>query len=181
MKHITIKIGSLNDARYDACVKSQRAWLDMEYECIDNIRAIQLLTEANDKYGGVNSVDEIMEKPYIAPDYIRCYALSLQPEILYCDSDVEIFDIPPDFRERPGMEFHPHTELHNTGIIWNGNRPDIFGELCRYWFTQKQVQYFYGSMAKAAKDNNFDRYEATGSVAPAWFRHYMYGMLGGYR
>ena len=175
MKHVTIKIGSLKDARYDRCVKSQLKWFDMEHEVIDDIKAIQLLTEANDKYGGVNSIEDFMKKPYVTPDYIRCFILSQQPYILYCDSDVEIFDIPPRLLDNPGMEFHTNTELYNTGIIWNGSRPDIFDALCAYWFPQAQVQYFYGSMAKTAKDNHFTKY------TPDWFKHYMYGLYGGYR
>jgi hypothetical protein len=145
----------------------------MDYEFIDEIKAIQLLTQANDEFNGVNSIEEFMNDPYAASEYIRCYLLSLDPFTLYLDSDVEI--VPPIseiFNEKPGMEFCKSTGYHNIGVIWNGNRTDIFKDLCKYWFTQKQVRHIIGSIGTAAKANDFIQYK------PSWFIHYMYITYG---
>jgi len=173
MKHLTIWICAPKNPFYERCVLSQRRHLStMEYECIDDIKAVAMLNEANEKYHGVNSIEEYMSKPYATPDYLRAYALSLEPQVLYCDSDVELYNEPDRLDEKPAMEYHENTDLYNPGIVWNGFETEIFDEFCRYWFRQKEVQLLYGALGKVAKDNNFHRYEF---MAP-WYKHYMYGL-----
>jgi hypothetical protein len=160
--------------KYSVCVASQRKYLSfMDYEFIDEIKSIQLLNEANEKFNGVNSIKEFIDNPYAASEYLRCYLLSLSPFTLYLDSDVEIVQTVrepslPQFNENPAMEFYESTGMHNVGVIWNGNRTDVFEELCRYWFAQNQVQSIMGSIGKSAKENNFIRY------SPSWFNHHLF-------
>jgi len=161
---------------YRRCIESQlEAFPDYTHELIDDEKALLLLQSANKLYDGVNTVDEYMKLPFITPDYLRCFFLSLNSDTLYCDCDVfmENKGFPPLSPDQPAMERIAHTKIYNSGIIWNGARTDIFDEASRYWFGQKGIAFINGAMNKLAVQNDFQPLE-TG------FIHYMIGCWFGY-
>jgi hypothetical protein len=155
--------------KYLRCIETQRKYFDgYEYEMIDRIKSLELLTQANEAYGGVNPVEEYISKPIPGSDYVRMYALSLEPDCLYIDCDVAITSAPPVFENTASLEYIERTDFFNNGIIYNANRCDIFDSFCKYWFTQKQLHTICPAVSKFAHDNKCDK------IGPGWYTHYMY-------
>jgi hypothetical protein len=169
MKAYTIWLTGRIPENYAACLKSQS---DIVREMIDEIRARQILEMANERYHGVNSIAQFMENPYAAADYVRMYLMSIEPHTLYLDCDVEIVAQLPALGDAAAMEYHENTAMYNPGLVWNGNRIDLFDEFCEYWFTQSQVRILYSAAGKLASDHDFMK-------LLGFYRHYMYTVYKG--
>ena len=173
MKILNIWFNHPIPQKYQRSIDTQRKYFaGYEYEMIDKIQSVRLLTQANDLYDGVNTVDEYINMPIPGSDYLRMYLLSLYPDCLYIDCDVEIIAPPPEFGAAPAIEHIRHTDFFNNGIMYNADRCDLFGAFCKYWFGQKQLHYLYASVNKFGHDNQCDK------LSPEWYNHYMYTAKG---